>query len=184
MTRLASRNPATTADPTALREGFLAIPYSLVLDSELRDRALQTYYLLCKDREQYWVCDLTLAEIAGSLNTCDETVSRYGEDIVIQDDRLIVGVSRLRNCLHEHFESSKRKLAWVGPLGILATLVGMLVVADFKPLLGLPVEMWQTVFAGFAAACFVWTCFCIIRAIRCLNKGGIDQFIQRLKDGP
>lgn len=76
MTRLASRNPATAAHPTTPKEGFLAIPYSLVLDSELRDRALQTYCLLCMNREQYWVRDLTVAEIAGSLNTCDETVGR------------------------------------------------------------------------------------------------------------
>lgn len=85
--------------------------------------------------------------------------------------------------LNDHHKIIKRKIEWLNPLGIFATILATLITAQFnKTVFGVDALMWKAIFIVAGIATFGYSIYLIIFAIRYLNHGTIEEFIEKLKN--
>lgn len=59
---------------------------------------------------------------------------------------LVINVDTLRLRLREYSHAVSARSQWVAPAGILVTLVGILMTADFQPMLAVGDDFWRGLF--------------------------------------
>jgi len=97
----------------------------------------------------------------------------------VRQELVFTTVDKLKLCLMEHRHHLASRWEWVGPLGLLVSLVTTLVAATFQSV-GLEPATWKAlyIFASLAAA--AWTVYQVIQAIRAIRSGGLNTLVDKI----
>jgi hypothetical protein len=97
---------------------------------------------------------------------------------------LVTTSDKIRICLGQYQEALGANTDWIGPAGILATLITTLCIADFqKSFLSFKPEVWQAVFIIAALFSFYFTVRAVVRVFRSKTDRNIDALIEKIKIG-
>ena len=96
------------------------------------------------------------------------------ELIQITDDKL-------RLILSEHLSAMERTKDWIAPLGVLLSVIGVFVSAEFKDALLLKAAVWQAIFILIGISSTIWLVKCLIDRYRCPS---MEDVIVTIKNSP
>lgn len=116
----------------------------------------------------------------------EEILSHISENVTIHtavsQSVVITTEDKLRLHLRGYHDSLKATLDWIGPTGILATLVTTLYIADFtKAFLGVKPATWQAVFLLGAGISALFAAKSIIKSLKSRKERDIDSLINKIK---
>lgn len=116
---------------------------------------------------------------------------RLDEDIANQmtvnknlsQEIIVTNTDKVTIILNEHHKIIKKKIEWLNPLGIFATIFTTLLTAKFdKTVLGVGSDMWKAIFVVSGLVTLGYSIYLIIRAIKYYNHGTVEEFISKLKN--
>jgi len=96
------------------------------------------------------------------------------ELIQITDDKL-------RLILSEHLSAMERTKDWIAPLGVLLSVIGVFVSAEFKDALFLKAAVWQAIFILIGIISTIWLVKCLVDWYRCPS---MEDVIVTIKNSP
>ena len=98
-----------------------------------------------------------------------------GQDIiVITEDKL-----KLRLIEQQNVWTQRRD--WITPGSLFLAMLGTLWTNNFKTFLGIPAEVWMALYIVLAVGSGTWLVIALFRAYKSRGKGGIDDFVSRVK---
>lgn len=74
----------------------------------------------------------------------------------------------------------KTRRDWITPATLFISVLATLVAADFKNFGGLSSDFWKAIYVLLLCSSFIWLIYTSIIAIKHINKGGTNYFIQTL----
>jgi hypothetical protein len=108
----------------------------------------------------------------------------------IKVEVIVTTIDKARLCLIETHSHSASMTNWAAPLGIFASLLATLIVADFRDFGGLPKAFWADAFKYATGATGLWLAWELYRvalilrtALKAGLKSPVDRFIAALKAG-
>lgn len=94
----------------------------------------------------------------------------------------VTTADKLRLHLVKYNESLKARLEWIGPTGILATLLTTLCIADFtKTFLGVKPAVWEAIFLMSSGISAFFSVKSIIKSMTSYKERNIDSLINKIK---
>ena len=99
----------------------------------------------------------------------------------IINDLILTTSDKLRNQLNEYQKIQVGKLDWVGPLGIVISLIAALVATDFKDTLNIKGDAWEAIFIIALFLSIIWLAIVFYKIFRNRNKRDINYIIQKIK---
>jgi hypothetical protein len=97
------------------------------------------------------------------------------------NDIIVTTTDKLKNQLNEYQEILSGKLDWIGPLGIVISLVAALVASDFKDSLYIKADAWQGIFIVAIILSTIWLAFVFYKIFKHRNKRNINYIVQKIK---
>lgn len=99
----------------------------------------------------------------------------------IDQELIVTTEDKVRLCLNTHLHRAERRREWIAPLGLLISVIGMFVSADFKNAAGLSAAEWRAFFFVSGLISAGWLLYAISLAT---NPPTVDTMIQELKNAP
>jgi hypothetical protein len=96
-------------------------------------------------------------------------------------DIIVTTTDKLKNQLNDYQKFQVGKFEWVGPLGILVTLIAALVATDFKDFLNIEGVFWETLFIILLLSSLVWLSYLIYKIIRHRKQRDLNYLLQKIK---
>lgn len=90
-------------------------------------------------------------------------------------------VDKLMLALRDHRKAFRGKSEWMGPLGILLTIVASLASSNFSPTLGLSASTWAALFIFCGILTSLWLTVSLARLFQSIGKGGLDELVDRIR---
>lgn len=96
----------------------------------------------------------------------------------VSSDIIRITEDKLRLKVGEYEKSLAHSYDWIGPAGIVITIVLAMLTSDFKYRFGVTAKAWNIIFS----TCFVFAfCYTIWVIIKAFKRMSIDDFIDGLK---
>lgn len=99
----------------------------------------------------------------------------------VSQEFIVTTTDKAKLCLITHQRALESKREWLGPTGMLLTVVASLVAADFQPFLGLAKDVWRTLFLLLAFGSAGWLVSTIVRAWRTRGHRSVESVVESLK---
>ncbi|MEP1964259.1 hypothetical protein [Tateyamaria sp.] len=96
-----------------------------------------------------------------------------------QQNELTFNIHSLKLTVKSYLDKITEAGGWVGPLGVAATLLSTLIVADFKETMGISGEVWAATYIIVALACCVWL---VLSLYKTKKVEGFEEFFEKLLD--
>lgn len=96
------------------------------------------------------------------------------ELIQITDDKL-------RLILKDHLSRVEKGKEWLAPSGIMVSVIGVFVSAEFKDAFGLKAATWQAIFIIFALFSTCWLIKCLISLAK---SPSLEDVVNSIKNSP
>jgi hypothetical protein len=81
----------------------------------------------------------------------------------VKTDLVEITADKLENILLKHVKSLGAKWAWVTPLSLFLTALGVVLTATFTDKFGMPAAVWQALFLLLTAGAGVWLLVALVR---------------------
>ena len=109
--------------------------------------------------------------------TCQIIVHKnLGQEIIVTN------TDKVKIILDDHHKIIKRKNAWINPVSVFISVLTTILTANFSETkFGISSPTWQSIFILVCIASLIWSIVSIINAVKYLNKGTIDQCIEKMK---
>lgn len=101
----------------------------------------------------------------------------------LRQDIIVTDADKLRLRLLEYSAVLRGRSQWLAPAGILVAFLLARIATDFKATLWLSADSWEALCTIALLASCGWLLLAILRSIQAWRKGGIEEFINRLKVG-
>jgi hypothetical protein len=99
----------------------------------------------------------------------------------ISKDFIVTTTDKLKNQLNDYQKFQVGKFEWLGPLGILVTLIAALVATDFRDFLNIKGIFWETLFIFALLSSLIWLLYLIFKIIRHREQRDLNNLIQKIK---
>jgi hypothetical protein len=99
-----------------------------------------------------------------------------------KSDLIEITEDKLENILLKHLEKLNKVNGWLTPLSLFATILIVLLTAEFKLFFGIEKEVWKAIFALSLLITFIWTLISGFNAIICSKKSSIVFLINEIKN--
>lgn len=114
-------------------------------------------------------------DISGLMNESSNIHANLSQDVVI------ITEDKLELCLIKHQNTLKAKSDWKTPVALFATLVPVLLTADFKESMGIPSETWTAIFIISCIITVFWSLTTLYQAYKVKNAGDLKKIISDIK---
>lgn len=114
-------------------------------------------------------------DITGIVNDTSKVHTNIAQNFVL------ITEDKLELCLLKHQGTLKAKSDWKTPVALIATLIPVLITADFKKTLGLSAETWTAIFVLSCLFTGIWSLKTIHQAYKLKNAGDIEKIISDIK---
>lgn len=99
-----------------------------------------------------------------------------------KSDLIEITEDKLENILLKHLDKLNKVKGWLTPLSLFATILIVLLTAEFKLYFGIEKEVWKAVFVLSLFVTMIWTGISSYNAIRCSKKSSISFLINEIKN--
>lgn len=99
----------------------------------------------------------------------------------VSQNYIVTTEDKLKLCLMNHQDTLKVKSDWKTPVGIFATLVTVLITADFKNTLGLSAGEWKSIIVFSCIGAGFISIKTLSKAYVMKNTGDINRVIHEIK---
>lgn len=99
-----------------------------------------------------------------------------------KSDLIEITEDKLENILLKHLNKLNKVKGWVTPLSLFATILIVLLTAEFKLYFGIEKEVWKAFFVISLFVTLIWTGKTMYNAIKCSKKSSISFLINEIKN--
>ena len=107
----------------------------------------------------------------------EQIVQETTAHINLSQDTIIITEDKMRLCLMTHLQKAERRYAWLGPAGILATLLATFATTTFHDYY-LPAAVWSAIFIVAAILTAGW----LIKSLwQARGAATVDDLVSQMK---
>jgi hypothetical protein len=97
---------------------------------------------------------------------------------------IVTTEDRLRVYLHEYGRAANTRKSWIGPFGVLLTVITTLLTVTFSDQFGVKAAVWQAFFCFCLVGSIIWLIYDLYQMLSRRKSASIDWLIKKVKNLP